>query len=205
MRRHKLLAVAAMFALLCACAPVSVGPSDSAPSTKSSEAVISFDFVKQSGYASNQFAVWVEDTDGTLVKTLYATRFTAKGGYKKRPESIPVWAEKSGLASMPKSEIDAITGATPKSGTLTYTWDLTGTDGGAVPPGEYRFCVEGNLRWKNRVLHIGVIEIGAASASADATAEYAYEASDDQPALTDDASENAMLGAVSARFVPSGD
>lgn len=44
---------------------------------------VTFDFEKQSGYASNQFAVWIEDVDGNLINTLYATRFTATGGYKK--------------------------------------------------------------------------------------------------------------------------
>jgi len=35
---------------------------------------VSFTFARQSGAASNQFAVWVEDAQGRYVRTLYATR-----------------------------------------------------------------------------------------------------------------------------------
>ncbi|WP_221621529.1 DUF2271 domain-containing protein [Paenibacillus rhizophilus] len=59
---------------------------------------ISFPFVRQDGIASNQFAVWVEDSRGRYVTTLYATRFIATGGYKLRPEAIPTWVKHSGLA-----------------------------------------------------------------------------------------------------------
>jgi hypothetical protein len=164
---------------------------------------VTFDLEKQSGYASNQFAVWVEDADGHLIKTLYATRFTANGGYKNRPDSIPAWVEKSGLASMEKSDIDAITGATPNAGTLSYVWDLTDANDNTVPFGEYSFFVEASLRWKNRVLYSGSITISDATTTAEASAEYFYEASDDQPALTVDSPENAMIGAVTARYAPA--
>jgi len=108
--------------------------------------VISFNYKRQSGSASNQFALWIEDMSGQLIKTLYATRFTANGGYKNRPDSIPLWVEKSGLASMTGSEVDAVSGATPNAGDLSYTWDLTGADGNTVLPGQYRFFVEDTLR-----------------------------------------------------------
>ena len=100
------------------------------------EVVIEFEYQKPSGRASNQFAVWIEDAGDNHVKTLFATRYTANGGYKARPDSIPTWVEKSGLASMQKSEIDAISGATPRAGSLSYTWDLTDTNGNRVSPGE---------------------------------------------------------------------
>jgi len=51
--------------------------------------------------------------------------------------------EKSNLASMTKAEVDAISGATPRTGTQSYTWDLTDANGDMVLPGEYRFVVEG--------------------------------------------------------------
>ena len=159
---------------------------------------ITFGFQKQSGYASNQFAVWIEDADGQYVKTLYATRFTVKGGYKNRPDSIPVWVEKSGIANM--SDVDAITGATPQSGILAYIWDLTDQNGSPAPNGTYRFCVEGTLRWKNQVLCTGEIEIGGGAASAVAEAQYFYVGTADQPALSGDAPENNMIDAVKATY-----
>ena len=163
---------------------------------------ISFDYEKQSGYASNQFAVWIEDINGNLIKTLYATRFTANGGYKNRPDSIPTWVEKSGIASMSKNEVDAITGATPKTGTLFYTWDLTDNNGNTVSLGEYKFFVEGSLRWKNRVLYSGVIEVGDNPVTVQGDVEFFYEGANDQPALSDNSPENTMIGAVTASFVP---
>jgi hypothetical protein len=172
------------------------------PADKSGKTVISFDFDKQSGRASNQFAVWVEDEGGKLVKTLYATRFTAKGGYKNRPDSIPLWVEKSGLASMNQSEIDVISGATPQAGTLYYVWDLTDKDANKVAPGKYRFFVEGSTRWKNRVLYAGVITIGGGQDTVSATAQFFFEASDNQPALSENAPENSMIKKVSATFAP---
>ena len=58
---------------------------------KQSEVVISFNYQKQFGFASNQFAVWIEDINGNHVKTLYATFYTAKGGYLDRAESLRMW------------------------------------------------------------------------------------------------------------------
>jgi len=163
---------------------------------------ITFDYEKISGSASNQFAVWIEDTDGKYINTLYATKWTAGGGYKTRPDSIALWVEKSGLDSMPKVEVDVIAGATPRAGNLSYSWDLTDKNGDTVQPGEYKFFVEGTLRWKNYVLYSGVITIGNEPVTVVADVEFVYEASDRQAALTSDSPENAMIGAVTASFTP---
>jgi len=164
---------------------------------------VTFDYESISGRASNQFAVWIEDMDGNYINTLYATRWTANGGYKTRPDSIALWVEKSGLASKSKAQVDTIAGATPKTGSLSYSWDLTGADGSTVQPGDYKFFVEGTLRWKNYVLYSGVITISDAPVTVQADAEFIYEASDGQDALTSESPENAMIGAVSASFVPA--
>lgn len=198
MNKRKRIATTAMaFMLLFICAS-GQGESSSLPG----EVSISFDFTRQSGYASNQFAVWIEDTDGQYIKTLYATRYTAMGGYKNRPDSIPGWVEKSGLADM--ENVDAVSGATPQSGALTYTWDGTDAAGNAIPVGTYRFLVEGSLRWKNRVLYTGEIAIGDDAAFAEAEAQFIYEGSPDQPALNGDSTENGMIGPVQAVYTPVG-
>ena len=176
---------------------------DETPTTVSGKLTVTFDYEKQSGHGSNQFAAWIEDADGKLIKTLYATKFTAGGGYKNRPDSIPVWVEKSGLASLQKSDVDAITGATPKAGNLSYDWDCKDADGNPVFPGQYAFMLEGTLRGKNQVLYTGEIEIGDSPETADATAEYTYEAADNYPALTADSPENSMIDGVTAHFTPA--
>jgi hypothetical protein len=72
-------------------------------------------------------------------------------------------------------DFDAVAGATPRPGPVAFVWDLTYDDGGAVPPGVYKFLVEGTLRWKNYVLYTGEIEVGGADSSAQALAEFADE------------------------------
>ncbi len=161
---------------------------------------ITFDFTKQSGYASNQFAVWIEDASGKLVKTLFVTQFTANGGYEKRPDAIPVWVERSGVAQ--NTVQDATSGATPKSGSLRYIWDLADETGARVADGAYTFYVEGTLRWKNHVLCSGEIELNGVATSSEATAQYTYLASEEQAALTDESGEREMIQNVSASYIP---
>jgi len=121
---------------------------------------VSFTYTKQSGFASNQFAVWIEDAQGHHVKTLYATKFTAAGGWQKREYSLPLWVKQSNLAKMNKAQVDAITSSTPKSGDLRYVWDGTDGTGKAVPAGEYRIIVEASLRNENSVIYTAVIKLG---------------------------------------------
>jgi hypothetical protein len=190
-----------MLTPLCACAADGGQPETPTPAGERVE--ITFDYVRQSGAASNQFAVWVENADGVLIKTLYATRYTANGGYRQRPDSIPDWVQKSGLASMSQEEVDAASSATPRPGTLTYAWDLTDAGGAAVPPGEYRFFVEGSLRWKNRVLYSCALSLGGDPVTVQAEAAFFREGADGRPALSADAPENAMIGPVTASYVPA--
>ncbi len=199
MKKRTLAAVLAItIVFICSCSAEKVKQEPT--SFEHGKLTVSFEYKEQSGYASNQFAVWIEDIEGTYVNTLYVTEFTADGGYEDRPDSIPLWVEKSGLASMQEEEADAVTGATPDEGTLAYAWDLTDSKGNVVPPGEYKFFVEGSLRWKNRVLYSGIIHVGGNEAAVEAEPEYFYEASEDEEALTENSEENSMLSKVKAEF-----
>ena len=124
---------------------------------------ISFVFNKQSGFSTNQFAVWIEDSLGNYVKTIYATKFTANGGWSKRPQSIPVWVQKSGLAKLNKKDVDALTGATPRTGTLIYSWDGLDKNMKPVPAGLYRVFLEATLRADDRVLYSADFVLGSGS------------------------------------------
>ena len=132
---------------------------------------ISFTYTKINKIASNQFAVWVEDAQGRYVTTVYATRFTAAGGWKKREQSIPLWVKQSNLAGMPTARIDAISGATPKKGVLHFTWNGTDNDGRSLPAGEYRIFVEATLYYENRVLYTAAVRLGE-SGQTTAQAQY---------------------------------
>ena len=150
---------------------------------------MTFTFTRQSGAASNQFAVWIEYSSGRYIKTLYATRYTANGGWRQRATSIPVWVRQSGLSGMTSAQIDALTGATPRAGSLTYTWDGTDSRGAPVPNGEYVIFLEGTLRWGNQVLYRAKIELGRGPAAVDVSVEYSG----------DPGAERAMIGGVTAR------
>lgn len=120
---------------------------------------ISFRF-HRGGIASSQYAIWIEDESGRLVRTLYATSFTVKGGYEYREDAIPLWVGKANPQTMTSAQVDAITGATPQNGYLTYKWDGTDDKGNRLPPGIYKFFVEGSLYWKSRVLYSGKLHWG---------------------------------------------
>jgi rhodanese-related sulfurtransferase len=164
------------------------------------EVAISFDYKEQSGHASNQFAVWIEDGAGKFIKTIYATRFTVAGGFKIRPDSIPLWVERASAASLSDEQIDSISGATPKSATLTYIWDLTDEKGEPVKmDGKYKFFIEGSLRWKNRVLYSGDIGLNIGETNLEPSVEYFYENSPGAGALTAASPEHAMISAVKVK------
>ena len=148
----KIAAYLATLCLVLSCSQISAQNSTGNPG-QSSIVEMSFAFNRQSGFSSNQYAVWIENSQGSLVKTLFATKFTADGGWQKRPESIPLWVSKSGLAGLSKKDIDAFSGATPKTGSLSYGWDGKDRNGNAAPDGEYVFCLEATLRGENRVLY----------------------------------------------------
>ena len=96
---------------------------------------ISMDFVHSNTQASNQYAVWIENMDGDVVKTLFVTNFTSNGGYTMREDSIPTWVSHAKPSEMTKTQIDAITGATPSNGTYSYIWDGTDNNGNEVANG----------------------------------------------------------------------
>ena len=153
--------------------------------TPSQAAELSFSFTRQSGSASNQFAVWIENAQGQFVKTLYATRWTAAGGWERRPTSIPIWVSRSGLAALTSTEIDAVSGATPRTSALTYTWDGTDSRGAAVPDGSYVLILEGTLRWENQVLYRAPILLGSGAATVSVSVEYAGDSTAERGMISD--------------------
>jgi hypothetical protein len=98
-----------------------------------------------------QIAVWVTDTDGRYVETLYVTRRTARQDWRtrnervRRPESLPFWAFSRGvvyedglrLPTRKNPLSDAITGATPPG---SFTLETVIPDKETV----LRICVELN-------------------------------------------------------------
>ena len=129
------------------------------------EVVVSFDFTRMSTHASNQFAVWVEDADGNMVKTLFVPDFTAvRRGYRMREDAVPSWVSAADPDGMTDQEIDAISSATPGAGAQQFTWDLSDAKGNPVPDGIYKIMVEGTLYWSSTVLYTAELDTATAAA-----------------------------------------
>ena len=154
--------------------PVAV-PATEAPGTEDTEevtasetiekVVVSFDFTRMSTHASNQFAVWVEDADGNMVRTLFVPDFTAaRRGYRMREDAVPSWVGAANPDAMNDQEIDAISSATPRAGSQQYTWDMTDAKGNPVPDGVYKIMVEGTLYWSSTVLYTAELDTAMTAA-----------------------------------------
>ncbi|MCC8199443.1 MAG: DUF2271 domain-containing protein [Tannerellaceae bacterium] len=153
---------------------------------------ISVSYERQEGRGSNQYAVWIEDLNGNLVKTLYVTRFTAKGGYVERPDCTPVWREKAHAPALTEAQVDAITAPTPQTGVQVYTWDGTNLNGEPVEKGNYTFVVEANLLGASRVIFTGEVALGTESTVSPAP----------QYTTPEESANKNMITAVTARVIP---
>jgi hypothetical protein len=127
---------------------------------------VSFEYERQSGSGSNQLAVWVEDAGSSVVRTLFVTNFTAgRGGWEYRAQSLPQWVASADIANMTPGEVDAVTKATPASGTVTVSWDCRDESGAPVSAGEYAVILEATLRGENGVVYRTTVDIGGAATS----------------------------------------
>ncbi len=133
---------------------------------------ISYILYKIPKIASNQIAVWIEDENGNYIKTLYSTRFTARGGFKKRPQALPEWVKISDWVNRSQAEIDAVSGATQQAGKNELLWDLTDSAGKTIAAGTYVYKIEGIIYWENRVIWQGRINVGGEENTSIAEATY---------------------------------
>lgn len=73
-----------------------------------------------------QLAIWIEESDGTYVGTLFVTKKASGNKWigspkEGRPEALPDWYKSKGqnpAAKISKDELDATTSATPKKGLI---------------------------------------------------------------------------------------
>ena len=147
------------------------------PKVKAQTLEVSFDYQRQAGPGSNQYAVWIENEKGEVVKTLFVTSYTTKGrarggerlrvgeqssgmqpkrGYIVRPACVPTWVKTVKADEKTDQQLDAVTGATPQAGgTQTFTWDFTDEQGKAVPQGNYKVVVEATLFFDSDLIYSG--------------------------------------------------
>lgn len=122
--------------------------------------VVTYELLRIPTHGSNQVAIWVEDASGKFIQTLFATKFTADGGYIRRPASLKTWIEKSDWKNATKDEIDGLSSATPAAGAQKVIWNCKDKNGKTVPKGTYTICMEGNLRTGNMMYAKALIKIG---------------------------------------------
>jgi len=149
-----------LLCLLITCFSVTASAKVKKNTVVKSPVVVSFDLRKIPTRGSNQVAIWVEDESGKFIRTLFATKFTAKGGYTYRPASLKTWVTKSEWKNASKDEIDALSSATPAAGAQIITWDCKDSKGLEVSKGTYTICMEGNLRNGKMMYAKALISIG---------------------------------------------
>ncbi len=187
-RRLLCILVIPVLLLLCACAKT---PRATPPAT--GKVTISYDLLRLNRIASNQLAVWIEDEKGNYVKTIYATAFMAKGGYRSRPECCPTWVKAAGWKDAAAAEVDAVSGPTQKAGRITLAWDCRDRSGKPVPPATYVVKLEGTIFWENRVIYEAPVSVGGARVQVKPAPEYS-------PAAAKDVGE--MVKNVVVEFIP---
>ena len=164
MKRKKLFITILAVTLLAI--PAMVQSKKSEPAKKVQTLEVSFNYQRQAGPSSNQYAVWIENEKGEVVKTLFVTSYTTKGrarggeqakrGYIVRPTCVPAWVKTVKADEKTDQQLDAITGATPQTGgTQTFTWDFTNQEGKAVPQGMYKVVVEATLFFESDIIYSG--------------------------------------------------
>lgn len=165
--------------------------------TTYSDAVLTIrlNFDRSSTIASNQYAVWIENAAGKVVRTLYVSSFTANGGYRRREDCVPTWVAHAHPAQMSTDELDAVSGATPRSGQHFYTWNGKDEHGNTIADGEYRIYVEGTLYWSSTVLYSGVVRWGGDSQTIRLKPAFSEEAATNRDMITVVTAEYAVMPA----------
>ena len=157
---------------------------------------VSFNYLKQAGPGSNQYAVWIENEKGEVVKTLFVTSFTTKGrvrgneqpmrGYLKRPNCVPTWVKTVKAESLSDQQLDAVTGATPKAnGKQTFSWDFTDQQGKKVKDGKYYVKVEATLYQASSIVYTGSFSSKDKAGSVTLTSKLTEPAESHQGMITD--------------------
>ena len=104
-------------------------------------------------------AMWLEDKNGHLVKTLFVSNELSHNDYKLGV-ACPDWVKQSGWAKAEKTLVDAVSGPTPNVGSSSLAFDLNKL---GVAPGAYQFCFQVHITEKENVLFRGTFEAGQAA------------------------------------------
>jgi hypothetical protein len=115
----------------------------------------------QSFAPSCQMAVWLENIDSSLVKTLFLSEYLSYGGYNER-EICYDWSSKAKWEDVTKEEFDAVTSATPGVGDVVLKLEC---DESLIPEGRYIINVEVHLVNEYNELYSGELVVSGRKSS----------------------------------------
>jgi hypothetical protein len=101
-------------------------------------------------------AIWLEDGEGRLVRTLYVSQELSSAEYKMG-NVCPDWVKVAHWGTTPKSEVDAVTAPTPNVGSEAKVFDLAQL---GVKPGLYQFRFQMHVGEDHNVLFRGTLNAG---------------------------------------------
>jgi hypothetical protein len=116
-------------------------------------------------------AIWLEDQDGALVKTLFVSHDLSSTEYRMG-DACPDWVNQAHWETAAPSLVDAVTGPTPNVGSGALAFDVAAL---GLAAGTYRFKLQVHISEKFNVLYTGRLSIGAAAN--EATLEILYSPS----------------------------
>jgi len=134
-------------------------------------------------------AIWLEDKNGRLLKTLYVSQELSATEYKLG-NACPDWVKQANWEKAGQSLVDAVTGPTPNVGSGSLSIDVEKL---ALPPGEYQFRFQVHVIDRYNILFRGPLSIGRKAN--EAALETLYSPS--KPAGAND-----QVRDVQVRFVP---
>lgn len=98
-----------------------------------------------------QTAVWIEDSEGSYLKTIYISGFASH--VKEKQIHLPSWAESSAFR-----DIEAVTGASIDCGNHLFYWDYTNFEGKNVEMKKfivrYEICHWPHVQYQNYSLEV---------------------------------------------------
>lgn len=105
-------------------------------------------------------AIWLEDANGKIVKTLFVSQELSGTAYKDGT-ACPDWVKQAHWEAAPQGVVAAVTAPTPNVGTSELTYDLAKLD---LPPGTYGFRFQVHISDAHNVLYRGTFTLGGPDA-----------------------------------------
>lgn len=106
-------------------------------------------------------ALWLEDADGRMVKTLFVSQELSGGAYRV-VTACPDWVKQAHWEAAPQNEVAAVTAPTPAVGKGELTFDLAKLN---LPPATYGFRFQVHITEQHNVLYRGTFTLGGPDAN----------------------------------------